>query len=87
MKNLYAFTDTVEEKIDNLDAVDTRDDALELIGMDPYEATLGECFFKLFEYALEIPTGIWSKKLVDLTPEDVKILESLETELMTFKKA
>ena len=87
MKTLYAWSDEVEKKSEVLDQMDTRDDVIRVVGLDPYEATLSQCLAHMMQYILGVPAEIFEKKLVDLTEDDIALLEAIETELVTFTRA
>ena len=74
-KTLLGFNnEQFNNKMDQLpDNIDEFSKLKGLEDFDPYEMTVGQMMFKLFEYGFGIPQELFSKKLVDLTVGDIAI--------------
>lgn len=89
MKNLYAYSDAMESRIETvskkLDS-DSVEEIKALLDGDPYEMTFGEVMLKVLSEALGIPMGMMHKRLVDLTIGEVAILDDIDDQCMIFSR-
>lgn len=90
MKNLYAYSDEMESRIETVCKVldsDSLEEIKALLDADPYEMTFGEMLLKVLSEGFGIPMGMMHKKLVDLTIREVAILDDLDDQCMIFSRS
>ena len=89
MKNLYAYSDAMESRIETVKKTldsDSVEEIKALLDGDPYEMTFGEVMLKVLSEAFGIPMGMMNKRLVDLTIGEVAILDDIEDQCMIFSR-
>lgn len=86
-KTLYGVNnEQFENKMNQLpDNIDEFSKLKGLEDFDPYEMTVGQMMFKLFEYGFGIPQELFGKKLVDLTVGDIALLDQLDEDFEEYR--
>ena len=89
MKKLVGFTGNVEKKMTTFENICKAEDAnamQDLLGVDVNEATIADMFISAMSYVTGIPESLWSKKIVDLTEEDVRNLIETGNQVLEFQQ-
>lgn len=89
MKKLYAYADAAEKKAATFETIcDAHDEngMQDLLGIDLREATACDLLIGAVSYITGIPESLWSKKIVDLTEEDIKNLIKAGNHVLEFQQ-
>lgn len=89
MKKLYAYADAAEKKAATFETIcDAHDEngLQDLLGIDLREATVFDLLVGAFSYVTGAPKTLWSKKIVDLTEEDVMNLIKAGNQAVEFQQ-
>ena len=95
MKELYAISDKVEAKADEIfegfNGMDKCSDEeakefCDKLDIDPENMSFGDFIMTMFADAFGISREIFAKPLLDLTQEDMDALEAIEEEIITFQR-